>query len=411
MMLWTIIFLGGVVADSAVQWWLDRRQAASVISHRDHVPERFAAVIDLAAHQKAADYTLAKLAHGRYEQWWSVVLLLLWTLGGGLNTLDEWVRQWQLSPLISGTVTILLFFSLAGLLTMPLDAWKTFVLEARFGFNKSTPGLFLADQFRQWLLLLVIGTPLILLLLWLMAQAGSWWWLYGWAVWTGFSLLMMWAFPNWIAPLFNRFEPLPEGEERQRIEALLERCGFTCDGLFVMDGSRRSAHGNAYFTGFGNNKRIVFFDTLLEKLTLEEMEAVLAHELGHFHHGHVRQRMIAMSVFSLLGFALLGWLAGQSWFYQGLGVDHASDAMALLLFILVLPVLTFWLPPLSHHFSRRHEFEADRYAVRHSSANVLMDALVKLYRDNAATLTPDPWYSAWHDSHPPAPVRIAALTE
>jgi len=409
MMIWTTVFLLALFLATAMEVYLSFRQSHYVQQHRTAVPPRFASVITLDAHQKAADYTLAKQQHGLWAQAFAVILLLAWTLGGGLSALDQAVTTLAWSPLWTGVAVMLCFFVIGSLLEVPLNAWQTFGLETRFGFNSSTWQLYVVDHLKQLLLMLLIGGPLIALLLWLMQEAGEWWWLYAWLVWTGFSLLMMWAFPTFIAPLFNRFEPLEDGEARTRIEALLQRCGFGCNGLFVMDGSRRSSHGNAYFTGMGKSKRIVFFDTLLKTLTIDEAEAVLAHELGHFHHGHVKQRIITMTVFSLVGFTVLGWLAGQLWFYQGLGISQASNYMALLLFMLVLPLFSSWLSPLMNAFSRKHEFQADAYAVAHSSGEALVEALTKLYRDNAATLTTDPWYSAWHDSHPPASLRIAQI--
>ncbi|MDQ6978893.1 MAG: M48 family metallopeptidase [Mariprofundaceae bacterium] len=409
MMVWTTVFLLALFLVTAMEVYLSFRQSHYVQQHRTAVPPRFASVITLDAHQKAADYTLAKHQHGLWAQAFSVILLLAWTLGGGLNAWDQAVSTLAWSPLWIGVAVMLGFFVIGSLLEIPLAAWQTFGLETRFGFNSSTWQLYVVDHLKQLLLMLLIGGPLIALLLWLMQEAGEWWWWYAWLVWTAFSLLMMWAFPTLIAPLFNRFEPLEDGEARTRIEALLQRCGFACNGLFVMDGSRRSSHGNAYFTGMGRSKRIVFFDTLLKNLTIDEAEAVLAHELGHFHHGHVKQRIISMTLFSLVGFALLGWIAEQPWFYHGLGISHASNYMALLLFMLVLPLFSSWLSPLMNAFSRKHEFQADAYAVAHSSGEALVEALTKLYRDNAATLTTDPWYSAWHDSHPPASVRIAQI--
>ncbi len=337
---------------------------------------------------------------------WSLILLLCWTLGGGLSLLDEMSLATGWPDIPVGVFFLIGFFLIGHVLDLPLDIYATFAIEARFGFNKMTAILYVSDMIKQLGLMLVIGAPLAWTILALMHGAGELWWLFGWGVWTAFSLLMIWAYPTFIAPLFNKFEPLPEGEMKRRIEDLLRRCNFESNGLFVMDGSRRSSHGNAYFTGLGKAKRIVFFDTLVKQLEPLEIEAVLAHELGHFHHGHVKKRLLSMIFLSLLGFAALGWLADQTWFYAGLGVSHVSNHAALALFMLVLPVFTFGLTPLMSYFSRRHEFQADAYAVANSSGEALSAALVKMYEDNASTLTPDPIYSAWHDSHPPAPVRI-----
>ncbi len=403
------LFIAAVLISTTIEWYLDWRQQRHVQAARAAVPARFAGVVDLPAHQKAADYTIAKLRLGRIARLWSVALLLLWTLGGGLDWLDSWVRAQGLSPLATGVTVMLGFFVASHVLEIPLEIWSTFGVESRFGFNRMTPRLYFSDQLKQLVLMLALGAPLAWVMLWLMQSAGAYWWWYAWLVWTAFSLFMVWAFPTWIAPLFNRFEPLPDGELKSRIEALLARCGFTASGLFVMDGSRRSAHGNAYFTGFGKAKRIVFFDTLLKSLDVDETEAVLAHELGHFRHGHVKKRLLLMSGLSLLAFAVLGQLAEAPWFYHALGVSRPSDYMALLLFMLTMPVFFFWLGPLSSAFSRRHEFEADAYAVAHADGEKLISALVKMYEENAAPLSPDPWYSAWHDSHPPAMIRIAHL--
>lgn len=408
--LWTATVIIFALAATLTQHYLARRQKASVLAHRHRVPERFRNQVSAEAHAKAADYTVARQTHATVSAWYGLLLLLLWTLGGGLDALDTGLRG--LSGL-QGTgfdvLLLIVFFTLHHLLELPVDIYATFAIEARFGFNRSTPGLYAADQLRQILLMIALGAPLAWVILSLMQGAGEAWWLYAWLVWTAFTLLLMWIFPTFIAPLFNRFDPLPDGELKTRIEALLARCGFTSNGLFVMDGSRRSSHGNAYFTGLGNAKRIVFFDTLLKQLTPEQTEAVLAHELGHFHHGHVMKRILSMSLVSLAGFAALGFLAAQDWFYEGLGVHRSSEALALILFMLILPAFTFALTPIMNHFSRKHEFEADAYAVEHSSGEHLIDALVRMYEDNASTLTPDALYSAWNDSHPPAPIRIAHI--
>jgi len=403
---WTLIVLSFAVIATLTGLYLSQRQKASVLRYRGAVPARFAEKVPLAAHQKAADYTVAKLSLGRMGQIFGLVLLLVWTIGGGLEWLDTLSHSFGLSEIWTGVAFLMLFFLVGQLLELPMDIYGTFAIEARFGFNKMTPGLFVSDMVKQMGLMFVIGVPITWVILSLMAGAGDVWWLYAWAFWTGFMLLMIWAFPTFIAPLFNKFEPLPEGEMKNTIEALLKRCGFESNGLFVMDGSKRSSHGNAYFTGLGNAKRIVFFDTLIKQMEPKETEAVLAHELGHFHHGHVKKRLVIMVFTSLIGFALLGWLSTQPWFYAGLGVETPSNHAALILFMLVMPVFTFAMAPLMSYFSRKNEFEADAYAVDNSSGEALASALVKMYEDNASTLTPDPVYSAWNDSHPPAPIRI-----
>jgi len=403
---WTWTVLGFASLATAIGLYLSERQKVHVLAHRDHVPSRFRDKISLPAHQKAADYTVAKLAPGNFGQIYTLLLLLLWTVGGGLAMLDTVTASFGLSGIWSGVVFLMLFFLIGHMLELPLEIYTTFNVEAKFGFNKMTFGLYISDMLKQLVLMMAIGAPLGWVILSLMDGAGSWWWLYAWIVWTAFMLLMIWAYPAFIAPLFNKFQPLQEGEMKSRIESLLNRCGFESNGLFVMDGSRRSSHGNAYFTGLGNAKRIVFFDTLLKQLEPVETEAVLAHELGHFHHGHVKKRLMVMIMVSLAGFALLGWLMQQAWFYNGLGVTHPSNHAALVLFMLVLPVFTFVMEPVMSYFSRKNEFEADAYAVQHSDGEALASALVKMYEDNASTLTPDALYSAWHDSHPPALMRI-----
>jgi STE24 endopeptidase len=405
----TLLFLLALAGSVTLRLWLARRHIAHVSRHRAQVPDSFAGRVAIEEHHKAADYTVTNTRTGMLALLYDTALLLGWTLGGGLEWLDGLVRGAGYPPVITGTAVILAFLVLSTLLDLPFSLYHTFVVEQRFGFNRSTPGLFVSDLLKQALLLGVIGTPLIALALWIMQATGGLWWLYVWLVWTAFTLLMTWAWPAFIAPLFNRFSPLTDESLKQRIQALMDRCGFRSSGIFVMDGSRRSGHGNAYFTGFGNNKRIVFFDTLLESLEPVEIEAVLAHELGHFRLHHIRKRLMTGLLMSLAALALLGWLSGQDWFYHSLGIHTPSSWMALLLFMLVLPVFTFILQPLMSRLSRRHEFEADAYAVQQSSGNDLVQALVKMYRENASTLTPDPLYSAWHDSHPPAPVRIARI--
>jgi STE24 endopeptidase len=337
-------------------------------------------------------------------------LLLAWTLGGGLEWLDQLWRGFGFGQLSRGIGFMLSAMLIMGLLDLPFDLYHTFVIEERFGFNRTTPGVFITDLVKQTLLMLAIGTPMLAVALWIMQASGGLWWLYVWLVWMGFTLLMFWAYPAVIAPIFNKFSPLENETLKTRIQALLDKCGFRSKGIFVMDGSKRSGHGNAYFTGFGRNKRIVFFDTLVDSLEPEEIEAVLAHELGHFKLKHVQKRLLSTAALSLAGLALLGWLAGQTWFYSGLGVSQQSNYMALMLFMMAAPVFTFFLHPLLAKLSRKHEFEADAYAVAQSSGTDLVTALVKMYRENASTLTPDPLYSAFHDSHPPAPVRISHIS-
>ncbi|MDX8406359.1 MAG: M48 family metallopeptidase [Mariprofundus sp.] len=411
MTLWTSIVLLLAVTATATGLYLSWRQRRAVRNHRHQVPAAFADAISLKAHQKAADYTFSRLGVENISQLIGLLLLLMWTLGGGLDFLDHQIEALGLSGLWAGVAFMLLFFLASQLLDLPIDIYRTFTIEARFGFNKVTPGLYLGDMLKQTLLMLVIGIPLLWVMLALMQGAGDLWWLYAWLVWSGFTLLMIWAYPTFISPLFNRFEPLADGPMKERIEALLSRCGFQSNGLYVMDGSRRSSHGNAYFTGLGKAKRIVFFDTLINQLDAEQTEAVLAHELGHFHYGHVKKQLVIMMLFSLLAFALLGWLTQQPWFYTGLGVSRISNYAALTLFLLVMPAFTFVLTPLMNRFSRRNEFEADGYAVANSNGAALISSLVKMYEDNASTLTPDPLYSAWHDSHPPAPIRIAHIEQ
>jgi len=405
----SLIFLLALAAGLAVEWWLLRRQARHVQAHADRVPDAFADRIELAQHRKAADYTLAQIQASRCELGFGAVWLVLLTLGGGIALLQALWGAPGWDPLWSGTALVLSAFLLLGLLDLPYDAWRTFGIEARFGFNRMTPGQFVRDKLLGALLALALGGPLVAAVLWVMAAGGELWWLYAWLVWMAFTLTLSWAYPRVIAPLFNRFTALEAGPVRERLERLVERCGFRSDGMFVMDGSKRSSHGNAYFTGLGRSKRIVFFDTLLNALAPEELEAVLAHELGHFRRRHVAKRLLAIAAITLVGLAVLGWLRTQSWFYAGLGVAEASPAVALLLFLLVAPVFTQFLRPVGAWLSRRQEFEADAYAAAQADAAALIRALVKLYRDNASTLTPDPVYSAFHHSHPPAPARIAHL--
>lgn len=406
----SILFLCALAASTALRIWLALRQRHHVMACRAAVPEEFADRIALADHQKAADYTSAKVRLGLIELVVDVGLLLLLTFGGLLFSFDQFWRSIFSDSSHAHGLALFASVGLTGFLVgLPFSLYRTFILEARFGFNKMTPRLFIADLFKQLILTVLIGGPLLLAVLWLMGAMGERWWLYVWLTWLGFNLLVLLLYPTFIAPLFNKFTPLPEGETKTRIEGLLARCGFSSSGLFVMDGSKRSAHGNAYFTGFGRAKRIVFFDTLLDKLTPGEVEAVLAHELGHFKHRHVWKRVGMMSLISLALLGVLGQIIDQPWFYAGLKVGDGGTALALILFSLVLPVFTFPLAPLFSWLSRRHEFEADAYAAQQANAGDLVSALVTLYRDNAATLTPDPLHSLFYDSHPPASERIAHL--
>lgn len=406
----TALFLSLLVLTTLIRFWLGRRHIAYIQSHRNIVPPAFANNISLDAHQKAADYSSAKTRLVIIESLVQAVLLFAFTLGGGLQWIDEaWRGILPDAEIFRGALVILSAFVISSLVEIPLDYYKAFVVDERFGFNKMTRRMFFTDLIKHAVVGLALGAPLLFAALWLMQGAGNWWWLYLWVLWSGFNLLMLAVYPTVIAPLFNKFSPLTDEALKTRIETLLTRCGFKSQGLYVMDGSRRSSHGNAYFTGFGAAKRVVFFDTLLDRLDADEIEAVLAHELGHFKHKHVIKRIALMFIVSFFGLALLGWLVNQPWFYADLGVATASNYMALLLFILVSPVFTFLFRPLLAGYSRKNEFEADEYAATHSDAKHLVEALVKLYRDNASTLTPDPLHSAFYDSHPPASIRIAKL--
>lgn len=406
----TALFLFALGAGLLTRLWLAQRQIRHVAGHRAAVPAAFAASIALDAHQKAADYTVARVKLGIVDLLISTALLLGLTIGGGLQALFALsAAVFTPGTLQHSVAFIAVVASVSWLVDLPLTVYRSFGLEARFGFNRLTPALFVADTLKGIVLATVIGLPLIAFVLWLMAAMGSLWWLYVWAFWLGFNLLVLLVYPTFIAPLFNKFQPLEDGPLKARIEGLMERCGFRLSGLFVMDGSKRSAHGNAYFTGFGAAKRIVFFDTLLEKLAPTEVEAVLAHELGHYHHHHLWKRLAVIGAGSLVFFGLLGHLAGQDWFFNGLGMQENGTAPTLVLFALVLPIFTFPLTPLMSMWSRRHEFQADAYAASQAPATELVSALVKLYRDNASTLTPDPLYSSVYDSHPPAAIRIARL--
>jgi STE24 endopeptidase len=405
------LFVLLLAASTLTRSWLNQRQVAAVQRHRDQVPEAFRAQIDLESHQKAADYTVASARISRWDTLLDAAIALLLTLGGGLSAIDKAWQAAHLPAVWHGTAVVLSTFLLVSLVGLPLSVWRTFGVEARFGFNRTTIGLFIADLFKGLLLGLVLGGPLVFVILFLMQRAGTLWWLYAWIVWVGFTVLITWAWPTLIAPLFNKFTPLSDEALKQRTEALLQRCGFSSRGVFVMDGSRRSVHGNAYFTGVGRSKRIVFFDTLLERLQIAEVEAVLAHELGHFSLHHVRWRLVLSLGLGLVGLAVLGFLTQWPDFYRAFGIDTPSAHAALLLFVFVLPVFTYFTTPLGAWWSRKHEFEADEFAAKFADARQLAEALVKLYRDNATTLTPDRLHSAFYDSHPPALVRISRLQQ
>lgn len=410
-----LLFIVFFIISTCGQLYLSIRQSKAVLSHRDSVPTAFVHSISLPEHQKAADYTLAKQRLARYEILFQALLLLVFTLGGGLDLLARISQLWINNAIGRGIVLIGLFALVNMILSWPLAWYRSFRLEARFGFNKMTLTTFFSDQLKGCVLAMIVGLPLLYIILLIMQiltthpTFGGVWWLAVWLVWVSFSLFMMWAFPKWIAPLFNKFVPLSDAQLRTRIEKLLQRTGFHSDGIFVMDGSKRSGHGNAYFTGLGKHKRIVFFDTLLNDMQYDEVEAVLAHELGHFAHKHVLKQMIVTFILSLFILAVLGWLMPQAAFYLGLGVHEASHAMALLLFMLILPVFTFPFSPLGSIMSRKNEFEADRFAAKYANANELIHALTRLYRTNAASLVSDIWYSRFYDSHPGARERIAAL--
>ena len=408
----SLAFLLALALMVALRLWLSQRQIAHVLAHRAAVPAQFADRLELAAHQKAADYTVTRTRFGRLALAVEVAVLLAFTFGGGLQALHDFWSP-RLDGLSYGVALIFSTMAVSSIVDLPLSLYRQFAIEEKFGFNRMTPKLFVIDLIKQTALGAAIGTPVILAILWLMAQMGSLWWLYVWLFWCSFNLLILFIYPTWIAPLFNKFAPLEDAALKTRIEALLTRCGFATSGLFVMDGSKRSSHGNAYFTGFGKTKRIVFFDTLLGRLQPVEVEAVLAHELGHFKHRHVIKRIVLLFAMSLGFLAVLGQLIDAPWFFNGLGVQMGNPAqntaLGLILFFLAVPVFTFLLTPLSSLLSRRDEFEADRYAAAHASADDLVHALVKLYEDNAATLTPDPLHSLFYDSHPPAALRIARL--
>ncbi len=410
----TFIFIAALALTTLAKLWLARRHLAHIAAHRSTVPEAFHEKVRLADHQKAADYTSAKTRFDMLGALFDAALLLAFTLGGGIQSIAGLVSAklgngWFNAPVAQGMATIVMVLVIYSLLEAPFSIYRTFVIEARFGFNKMTFRLYLLDALKGMLIGAILGLPLLFGVLWLMERMGAYWWLYVWLVWVVFNLLVLFIYPSFIAPLFNKFSPMQDDAMKSRIEGLLRKCGFTAQGLFVMDGSKRSSHGNAYFTGFGKTKRIVFFDTLLERLSINEVEAVLAHELGHFKRRHVVKRIAATFALSLGFLWLLGQLMQTAWFYQGLGVNTPSTALALLLFFITLPIFSFLLGPFMSAYSRKHEFEADAYAAKQTDAADLVNALVKLYQDNAATLTPDPLYSRFYDSHPPAMVRISHL--
>jgi STE24 endopeptidase len=414
--LFTALFVAALCVSVGVRLWLARRQIAHVGANRDRVPAAFAARIGMPAHHKAADYTVAKQRLSMLHTGVDALLLLAMTLGGGIAAIIGWTESLAIGPLWRDVLLMAAAGAIYGAVSLPFSWWHTFRIEERFGFNRMTLGLWLGDLAKGIAIAVVLGLPLLVLVLWLMRVAGTLWWLWAWGAWMAFQLLILVLYPTLIAPLFNKFTPMGDDPARARVEALLARCGFRSAGLFVMDGSKRSGHGNAYFTGFGKAKRIVFFDTLLSRLAPEEIEAVLAHELGHFRLKHVTKRIVWSAALSLGVLALLAYLAREPWFYAGLGIPDAllpvalaRPGVALELFLLAFPVFTFVLEPMSALYSRRHEFEADAFATQHASGAALTLALVKLYEDNAATLTPDPLHSAFYDSHPPAAIRIAHI--
>jgi STE24 endopeptidase len=414
----TLLFAAALVASLLVKFWLATRQMRHVAAHRGAVPPAFAPNVTLAAHQKAADYTLAKGRFGLLTMAFGAAVLVGWSLLGGLGALDALVRdavQPRFGDMAYQLVLLTAFVVIGSVLDLPFELYSTFRIEQRFGFNRMTLKIYAADMLKGALVGAVIGLPIAALMLWIMGATGALWWLWAWGAWMAFNMLVLVLYPTVIAPLFNKFEPLADESLKARVQNLMARCGFQSKGLFVMDGSKRSAHANAYFTGFGAAKRVVFFDTLLSKLSPVEVEAVLAHELGHFRHKHVTKRMVMMFAMSLAGFALLGWLSQQSWFYTAFGAQpsmgSANDALALLLFLLITPTFAFFVSPLFAMLSRRHEFEADAYACAQADGRDLAAALLKLHQDNASTLTPDPVYVRFYYSHPPASERLAALEQ
>ena len=415
-LVFTLVFAAALVMGLLVRFYLATRQIRHVAQNRNAVPAAFADTISLASHQKAADYTITKSRFGLIQMAYGAALLLGWTLLGGIDALNQAINQMGLAnygTLVPQLALLASFAIFSGMLDLPFTLYSTFKIEERFGFNKMTFKLWLADMVKGMVIGALIGLPIVALILWLMSSAGSLWWLWAWSAWMVFNLLILVLYPTVVAPLFNKFKPLDDETLKARVTALMQRCGFAAKGLFVMDGSKRSAHANAYFTGFGAAKRVVFYDTLLKALSPAEVDAVLAHELGHFKHKHIIKRIIGMFAMSLVGFALLGWLSAQVWFYTGLGItpnlNGGNDALALLLFMLVVPLFSFFISPIFAQFSRKHEFEADAYAVAQTDGKDLQSALLKLYQDNASTLTPDPVFVKFYYSHPPASERLARM--
>lgn len=407
----TVVFLVALVSSYGVQFWLSLRQKAHVRQHRDQVPTAFRDKVTLTAHQKAADYTVEKSRLSDIDSVAGMLFLLVLTLGGGISLVFDFWSTFGLADMTASLLAVASIMLLMTLVDLPFNLYQTFVIESKYGFNKTTLAQFAKDHLLSLTLTLTLGMPLLALILWVMASLSQWWWLAAWLIMMSFSLLMSWLFPTVIAPLFNKFTPMPDGSLKERIQTLLQRCGFNSKGIFIMDGSRRSGHGNAYFTGLGNNKRIVFFDTLIDSLDEDELEAVLAHELGHFKRRHVVKMLCASAVMTLISFAVLGWVIDKDWFFDGLGIGIHSNAAALLVFMLVSPVFTTFMQPISAYFQRRFEFEADDFAIAHAQGRKMISGLVKLYEENASTLTPDPLYSAFHYSHPPAAIRIAHIEE
>ena len=409
----TLAFAAFLLAGVTVKFWLASRQIRHVAQHRDAVPAKFQGIVTLSAHQKAADYTVAKTRFGLLELAFGTAVVLAWTLLGGLDALNRSLLHLLGGGMIQQLALLAAFALISGAVDLPFTLYHTFVIEQRYGFNKMRLRLWLVDLAKSMAVGALIGLPIAALILWLMRAAGPLWWLWAWGAWMAFNLLLLVVYPSFIAPIFNKFKPLDDETLKARVTALMQRCGFAAKGLFVMDGSKRSAHANAYFTGFGVAKRVVFYDTLLAKLSPAEVDAVLAHELGHYKHKHIIKRIAGLFAISLAGFALLGWLATQPWFYTGLGVQpsfsQSNDALALLLFLLAVPVFSFFVSPLMALLSRRHEFEADAYAVQQTSGGDLSSALLKLYEDNASTLTPDPVFVKFYYSHPPASERLARM--